>query len=281
MTPKDLTNVAIFQEKKIRKILHKGEWWFSVVDICLALTESPDAGAYWRKLKQRLADEGDQVVTFCHGLKLEAADGKKYLTDCATTEGIFRIIQSIPSPKAEPFKLWLAKVGKERLDEIENPELGMQRARALYEKKGYPQEWIEKRMRGIAIREQLTDEWQNRGAKSSNDFALLTNEIMQGAFAMNVGKHKKIKGLQRENLRDHMTDLELIITMLGEATTTQITKERDSQGIPKLRDDAKIGGAIAGRARKDIEQQTGIKVVSKENFLPSTRKTKSKLIYPK
>ena len=182
MTSHDLTKIAIFQEKKIRKILFKDEWWFSVVDICHALTESSDPGAYWRKLKQRLAEEGGQVVTFCHGLKLEAADGKKYLTDCANTEGIFRIIQAIPSPKAEPFKLWLAKVGKERLDEIENPELAMQRARALYEKKGYPQEWIEKRLRGIATREQLTDEWQERGVKSSSDFAILTNEIMHGAF---------------------------------------------------------------------------------------------------
>jgi DNA-damage-inducible protein D len=151
MTSQDVTKIALFQEKQIRKILINGEWWFSVVDICHALTESPNPRAYWKKLKQRLREEGNQVVTFCHPLKLEAADGKKYLTDCANTEGIFRIIQSVPSPKAEPFKLWLAKVGKERLDEIENPELAMQRAKALYEKKGYPQEWIEKRLRGIAV----------------------------------------------------------------------------------------------------------------------------------
>ncbi len=276
MTSHDLTNIAIFQEKKIRKILFKGEWWFSVVDICHALTESSDPGAYWRKLKQRMTEESDEVVTFCHGLKLTAPDGKQRETDCAKTEGIFRIIQSIPSPKAEPFKQWLAKVGKERLDEIENPELGMQRAKALYEKKGYPQEWIEKRLRGIAVREELTDEWHERGAKD-DDFAILTNEIMQGAFDLKVHEHKKIKSLQRENLRDHMTDLELIITMLGEATTTHITKERDSQGMPQLKVDAKVGGAIAGRARKDIEQQTGTKIVSKQNFLPTSKKTRSKI----
>ena len=173
-----LTKVAVFKGQKIRKIILNNEWWFSVVDVCGALTESPDAGAYWRKLKQRLLVEGSQVVTFCHGLKLEAPDGKKYVTDCANAEGIFRIIQSVPSPKAEPFKLWLARVGKERLDEIENPELGMQRTKALYEKKGYPKEWIAKRLRGIAVRQKLTDEWDARGAENDADYAILTNEIM-------------------------------------------------------------------------------------------------------
>lgn len=276
MIENKLTNIAVFHDAKIRKILVNNEWWFSIIDVCYALTESPDSGAYWRKLKQRLIADGSEVVTFCHGLKLTAPDGKLRETDCANIEGIFRIIQSIPSPKAEPFKLWLAKVGKERIDEIENPELGMQRTKALYEKKGYPQDWIAKRLRGIAVRQKLTDEWEERGAKNEIDYAILTNEIMQGSFGLKVEEHKRHKGLKRENLRDHMTDLELIITMLGEATTTQISKERDSQGISKLRKDAKDGGAVAGRTRKDIERQTGIKVVSKENFLTQNKKNRIK-----
>ena len=263
-----LTKTAVFKGKQIRKVIHNNEWWFSVVDICAVLTDSPDPGAYWRKLKQRLKEEGSQVVTFCHGLKLTAPDGKQRETDCANAEGVFRIIQSIPSPKAEPFKRWLARVGKERLDEIENPELGMQRTKELYEKKGYPKDWIEKRLRGIAVRQKLTDEWDDRGAETDKDYAILTNEIMQGAFNLKVEGYKKHKGLKRENLRDHMTDLELIITMLGEAATTRITTDRDSQGVPALKNDARDGGAVAGRTRKDIEQQTGTKVISKENFLP-------------
>ena len=206
------------------------------------------------------------MSTICRQLKLKSSDGKNYETDCANTEGLFRIIQSIPSPKAEPFKLWLAKVGKERINEIENPELGMDRVKSLYEKKGYDKGWIDKRMRGISVRQSLTDEWTERGVKKSIDYAILTNDIMQGAFELKVNEYKKVKGLERENLRDHMTDLELIITMLGEATTTQLTRQKDSRGIEKLRDDAKIGGAVAGRTRKDIEQQTGKKVVSRENF---------------
>jgi len=264
----EITKIAVFKGRQIRRILVKDEWWFSVVDICFVLTDSPDSGAYWRKLKQRLKEEGSQVVTFCHELKLEASDGKKYATDCANAEGIFRIIQSIPSPKAEPFKRWLARIGKERLDEIENPELGMQRTKELYEKKGYPKDWIEKHLRGIAVRQKLTDEWDDRGAETDTDYAILTNEIMQGAFNLKVENYKKHKGLKRENLRDHMTDLELIITMLGEAATTRITGDRDSQGVPALKKDARDGGAVAGRTRKDIEQQTGTKVISKENFLP-------------
>jgi hypothetical protein len=242
-----------------------------VVDVCEILTESIDSGSYWRKLKQRLIEEGSEVVTNCHGLKLYASDGKKRETDCANTEGVFRIIQSIPSPKAEPFKRWLAKVGYERIQEIENPELGMQRTKSLYEKKGYPKEWIEKRLRGIAVRQKLTDEWDDRGAATELDYAVLTNEIMQGAFEMGVDKYKKHKSLKRENLRDHMTDLELIITMLGEAATTKITKDRDSQGLPKLQKDAKDGGSVAGRTRKDIERQTGTKLISKENFIKKTK----------
>ena len=263
-----LEKIVVFKGREVRRTFQDGNWWFSVVDVCGVLSNSADAGAYWRKLKQRLLAEGSQVVTFCHGLKLEAPDGKKYMTDCADTEGIFRIIQSIPSPKAEPFKRWLARVGKERLDEIENPELGMQRTKALYEKKGYPKEWIEKRLRGITVRQKLTDEWDARGAQTDLDYAILTNEIMSGAFAMNVDEYKGHKYLKNQNLRDHMTDLELIITMLGEATTTKITLDRDSQQMPALRKDAQDGGAVAGRTRKDIEKQTGVKVISPENFLP-------------
>ena len=184
MSKEELIKVAVFKGKNIRRVLVKDEWWFSVVDICFVLTDSPDAGAYWRKLKQRLNEEGSEVVTFCHGLKLIASDGKMRETDCANMEGVFRIIQSIPSSKAEPFKRWLARIGKERLDEIENPELGMQRTKALYQKKGYSKDWIEKRLRGIAVRQKLTDEWDGRGADTDLDYAILTNEIMDGAFEM-------------------------------------------------------------------------------------------------
>lgn len=269
---KEITKISVFKGKHVRRVLVDNQWWFSVVDVCSILTDSPNAGAYWRKLKQRLKGEGSEVVTFCHDLKLVAPDGKKYATDCANTEGMFRIIQSIPSPKAEPFKRWLARIGKERLDEIENPELGMQRTKELYEKKGYPKEWIEKRLRGIAVRQKLTDEWDGRGAETDIDYAILTNEIMQGAFELKVDDYKKHKGLKRENLRDHMTDLELIITMLGEAATTRITQDRDSTGMPALQKDAKDGGAVAGRTRKDIETQTGTKIVSKQNYLPGKAK---------
>jgi hypothetical protein len=267
MKTNKLTKISVFDGAHVRKTLFNNDWYFSVIDICTALVESSDSGAYWRKLKQRLVAEGSEVVTFCHGLKLTAPDGKQRETDCANTEGIFRIIQSIPSPKAEPFKRWLAKVGKERIDEIENPELGIERVKSLYEKKGYTKEWTEKRLRGIAIRQKLTDEWEERGVQKPTDYAILTNEIMQGAFGLKVDAHKQLKGLKRENLRDHMTDLELIITMLGEATTTQISQQKNSRGMPKLKKDAKDGGAVAGRTRKDIERQIGTKVVSKENFL--------------
>jgi prophage antirepressor-like protein len=270
-------HIAVFQEKTIRRTWHNEEWWFSVVDVCGVLTDSPDAGAYWRKLKQRLSAEGSEVVTFCHGLKLEAPDGKQRVTDCANSEALFRVIQSIPSPKVEPLKRWLAKVGKERLDEIENPELAMGRMQDLYEKKGYPKEWIDKRLRGIAVRQDLTDEWKERGAASSKEFAILTNEIMHGAFDLKVDEYKQVKSLARENLRDHMTDIELILTMLAEATTTKLHRDRDSQGMDPLKKDAKDGGAVAGRTRKDIEQQTGKPVISTENFKQLTGAEPKKL----
>lgn len=264
--------LVVFKGKNIRRVLHNGEWFFSVIDIVGALTDSQDAGSYWRKLKQRLGEEGSEVVTKCHGLKLLAPDGKLRETDCANAEGLFRIIQSIPSPKAEPFKRWLAKVGYERVQEIENPELASQRARALYKAKGYSDAWIEKRMRSIAIREELTDEWKHRGVKEDREYAILTAEISEATFGLKPSDHKKVKGLRGQNLRDHMTDLELIFSMLGEASTTEIARNRDTHGFDENRKAARDGGKIAGNARKALEIQSGKKVVSEENFLPDPRR---------
>ncbi len=271
---KKQSHIAIFKGKGIRKTIYQKEWWFSVVDVIEALTDSVDAGAYWRKLKQRLSEEGSEVVTFCHGLKLEAPDGKMRETDCADAEGIFRIIQSIPSPKAEPFKRWLAKVGYERIQEIENPELATKRTRMLYKLKGYPDSWIEKRMRGIEIRETLTDEWQKHGVKEQKEYEILTAEIAKATFGVTPNKHKKLKGLKRENLRDHMNDLELIFSMLGEAATTEITKVEDPVGLIENKKVSKRGGEVAGLARRKMEQETGKKIVSGNNFLLKQNKKK-------
>ena len=264
-------HIAVFQETTIRRVWHNEEWWFSVVDVCAILTGSPDAGAYWRKLKQRLNAEGGQPVTFCHGLKLTAPDGKKRETDCANTEGLFRIIQSIPSPKAEPFKRWLAQVGYERVKEIENPELASARARELYQAKGYPQAWIEKRLRSISVRGELTDEWKARGVAEGKEYSILTAEIARATFGVTPGEHSQLKGLDvvktGNNLRDHMTDLELIFTMLGEASTSEIARRSDAQGFLENHTSAKEGGKIAGNARKALEAKTGKKVVSKVNYL--------------
>lgn len=268
------TKLVVFKGKEIRQTLHNDEWWFSVVDVCSTLTGSRDAGSYWRKLKQRLKAEGSEVVTICHGLKLVASDGKKRQTDCANTEGIFRIIQSIPSPKAEPFKRWLAKVGYERVQEIEDPELASRRTKALYRAKGYSEAWIEKRMRGIAVRAELTDEWQRRGVKEQPEYAILTAEISKAAFGMTPSEYKEFKGLKRENLRDHMTDLELIFSMLGEAATTEITRKHGAQGFPENKVAARKGGKIAGNARENLEIETEDDVISEENYLtePEGRK---------
>jgi hypothetical protein len=269
------TKLAIFKGKKIRKTIHNNEWWFSVVDVIAALTDSANPNDYWYKMKIRVKDEdGIELSTICRQLKLLANDGKKYATDCANTEGIFRIIQSIPSPKAEPFKRWLARVGYERVQEIEDPELATKRTRALYKAKGYSDDWIEKRMRGIAIREELTDEWQKRGAKEQKEYAILTAEISKAAFGVTPSEYKKIKKLKRENLRDHMSDLELIFSMLGERATTEITRTSDSKGFSKLRNDAQEGGKIAGNARKALEKKTGKKVVSAQNFLDAPESLK-------
>lgn len=261
------TKISLFEGKKVRRVIHGDEWWFSVIDICEVLTESLDAGAYWRKLKERLIDEKSEVVTFCHRLKLEASDGKMRETDCANTEGVFRLIQSIPSPKAEPFKRWLARVGYERIQEIENPELAQDRMKVLYEKKGYPKGWIDKRIRGIAIRQNLTDEWKDRGVSSERDFAILTAEISKATFGMTPTEYKDFKRLRKENLRDHMTDMELIFTMLGERVTTEISEIEKPETFDKNRHVARRGGRVAGNARKQTEKEIGRSVVSKENFL--------------
>lgn len=264
-----MTNhIAVFKGKEIRKTLHEDEWWFSVVDVCAILTESSNPGSYWRKLKQRLTTEGNEPVTNCHGLKLIAPDGKMRKTDCANTEGIFRIIQSIPSPKAEPFKRWLAKVGYERVQEIENPELAVKRMRAIYHIKGYSEEWIEKRVRGIETRKELTDEWEKSGVEEGKEYAILTAEISKAAFGMTPQEYKKHKtlGNPSDNLRDHMTDLELIFSMLGEASTTEIARSKDVIGLEPNRKIARAGGEVAGNARKELERQSGRKVVSAINY---------------
>jgi DNA-damage-inducible protein D len=278
MSTEKSTKLAVFNGKRIRKILHDGEWWFSIIDIVEVLVGGDRPRKYWNDLKNKLVAEGYSEVSEKIGqLKMPAPDGKMRLTDCANTETMFRIIQSIPSPRVEPLKRWLARVGKERIDEIENPELAMARMQELYEKKGYPKEWVDKRLRGIAVRQDLTDEWKDRGASNSLEFAILTNEIMQGAFDLKVDEYKQVKGLERENLRDHMTDIELILTMLGEATTTKLHRDRDSQGFDPLKKDAKDGGAVAGRTRKDIETQTGKPVISGDNFKQLDARRQKKL----
>lgn len=264
------TAIVIFKEQSIRRTWHNDEWWFSVVDICSALTQSSDPGAYWRKLKQRLTNEGSEVVTICHGLKLLATDGKKYNTDCANTEGILRIIQSIPSPKAEPFKRWLAKVGYERIQEIEDPALAQERMKMLYEQKGYPKEWIDKRLRGMAIRQNLTDEWKERGITENKDYAILTAEISKATFGMTPQEYKDFKQLpsqSKTNLRDHMTDLELIFTMLGEKVTTEISKEEKPKSMPANKKVAARGGKVAGNARVETEKELKKSVISSNNYL--------------
>ncbi len=271
----DTTKIALFKGKQIRRVLRDGEWWFSVVDAVEALTGSANARDYWYKMKIRVKnEEGSELSTLCRQLKLESNDGKKYETDCANTEGVFRIIQSIPSPKAEPFKRWLSKVGYERVQEIESPELATKRTRMLYKLKGYSEDWIEKRIRGIAIREELTDEWKQRGAADHRDYEILTAEISKATFGVTPSEYKKLKGLKRESLRDHMDDFELIFTMLGERATTEIHRTEDSKGAPKLKADARAGGDIAGGARKKLEKRLGKSIVSQKNFLKKPEKKK-------
>ena len=266
-------HLVVFQEKAIRRTWHEEEWWFSIIDVVGVLSESNNPNRYWSDLKRKLAQEAGsgQPYEKIVRLKLAAPDGKQRDTDCANTETLFRVIQSIPSPRAEPFKRWLAQVGYERVKEIENPELASARARELYQAKGYPQAWIEKRLRSIAIRGELTDEWKERGVQEGKEYSILTAEIARATFGVTPGAHSRLKGLDKvktgNNLRDHMTDLELIFTMLGEAGTTEIARRKDAQGFADNRTAAKEGGTIAGNARKALEAKSGKPVVSKENFL--------------
>jgi len=273
---KTITKIAVFKKKEIRKTLYGYEWWFVVEDVIMALIDSNDSKQYIQRMKQRDPELGKGWVQIVHTLSVDTAGGLQNML-CANTEGIFRIIQSIPSPKAEPFKRWLAKVGYERVQEIENPELATKRTRLLYKLKGYPDSWIEKRMRGIAIREELTDEWNKRGAQEQRDYEILTAEISKATFGITPDDYKKLKGLKRQNLRDHMDDFELIFTMLGERSTTEIHRQEGSVGVPKLKSDANRGGKIAGVARKELEKELGRSVVSKKNFL---QKRKRRLIQP-
>lgn len=260
------TKIALFEGHEVRKTLHENEWWFVVEDVVIVLTDSADAKQYIRKMRERDPELEKGWVQFVRTLDVETKGGTQKM-NCANTEGLFRIIQSIPSPKAEPFKRWLAKVGYERVQEIEDPELATKRTRALYKAKGYPDNWIEKRMRGIAVREQLTGEWQKRGVREGQEYAILTAEISKAAFGITPAEYRQKKGLKRENLRDHMNDLELIFTMLGEAATTEITQKKDARGFNQNRNAARKGGKIAGDARKKLELESGKPVVSGENYL--------------
>ncbi len=271
--------MIVFEGKNIRKTWHNDEWWFSVVDITGALSGTDNPNRYWSDLKIKLNQEGSQLYDFIVQLKLESSDGKKYETDCTNTEGAFRLVQSIPSPKAEPFKLWLAKTGYERIQEIENPEIAHDRAKNYYEMKGYPKEWIDKRIRGIAVRQELTDEWKQRQVNQEKEFAILTNEITKATFGKTVGEYKEFKGLEKknQNLRDHMNDWEIILTMVGEKATTDITKAKDSQGLNQCKDSANIGGTIAHNTKKELEEKIGKQITTKENFLNLTNKNKPKI----
>jgi hypothetical protein len=273
--------LVVFDGAKIRRTWYEEQWYFSVVDVVRVLTDSSDAKDYWYRLKKREYESSDiELSTFCRQLKLPSSDGKYYKTDCSNTESLFRIIQSIPSKKAEPFKRWLAKVGYERVQEIENPELAQDRVKDYYELKGYPADWIDKRLRGIAIRQDLTDEWKSRGIQQQKDFAILTNEISKATFGKTVGEYKKFKRLKRDNqnLGDHMTDWELILTMVSEKATTDITISKESHGFSECKDSAVDGGTIAKNTRKEIEEKTGKSIVSNENYLHLTENKSRKQI---
>jgi len=267
------SKIAVFKGVRIRKIIFQNEWWFVIEDVVRALTDSNDPKQYIQRMKQRDPELAKGWVQIVHTLKVNTEGGPQRML-CANTEGIFRIIQSIPSPKAEPFKRWLARVGYERIQEIEDPELGTKRTRALYKAKGYSDDWIEKRMRGIAIREELTDEWHKRGVELAREYAILTAEISKATFGITPGQYKKLKKLERENLRDHMNDLELIFSMLGEAATKEITVTKDTKGFNQNKDAAQKGGEVAGKARKDLESKTGRNVVTTQNYLQQPQNKK-------
>ena len=261
------TAIKLFKDQKIRTswddVLEK--WYFSIVDVIRVLTGSENPNNYWKVLKSRLKKEGSELVTNCNQLKMQSSDGKFYKTDVADTEQLFRLIQSVPSPNAEPFKLWLARVGSERIDEIEDPEKGIDRLMETYLRKGYSKNWINQRLKSIEVRKELTDEWETRGVKKGQEYAILTDEITQAWSGYTTKQYKKFKELKRENLRDHMTNLELVLNMLAEATTTEISKEKDPKTFKDSRKIAKQGGTIAGNTRKEIEAKTGKKVISKQN----------------
>ncbi len=263
----DNNQLQLFENKEIRTAWdeEREEWCFSVVDVVAVLTNSPNPQTYWRVMKKRLKDEGNETVTKCNALKMTAADGKKRLTDVATTEQLLRIIQSIPSPKAEPFKLWLAEVGRERIEETIDPELTIDRALETYLKKGYSREWINQRLQAIQVRKELTDEWQDRGVQKGVEFAILTDEITRAWSGMTTRQYKKLKGLKKENLRDNMTTLEIVLNMLAEATTTELSKVHQPQGFAESREIAKRGGSYAGETRKSIEADTGRSIITSEN----------------
>jgi DNA-damage-inducible protein D len=271
--------LQLFQNQKVRTHWDEKEeqWYFSIVDVVGVLSESVNPNNYWKVLKSRLKKEGSQLVTDCNQLKMQSSDGKFYKTDVADTAQVLRLIQSIPSKKAEPFKLWLAQVGKERLDEIENPELAQERMKEIYEQKGYPKDWIDKRLRGIAIRQNLTDEWKERGIKEHRDYAILTAEISKATFGMTPSEYKEFKNLpakSKANLRDNMDDLELIFTMLGERVTTEISKEEKPETFTENKNIAKRGGKVAGNALKETEKELGRDVSSKQNFLDNDEQLK-------
>jgi len=261
------TNIKLFENKKVRSSwdAEKEKWYISVVDVVEVLTESVDPAAYWRKLKQRLREEGNETVTNCHGLKMLAPDGKMRFTDVADVEQLFRLIQSIPSPKAEPFKLWLAEIARERLEEIDDPEQGIERLMEYYLRKGYSESWINQRLKSIEVRKELTDEWERRGVKKGQEFATLTDIITQTWSGMTTKQYKQHKGLKTESLRDNMTNLELVLNMLAEASTTEISKKKIPQTLSENKKVAKQGGSVASAARKKLELETGEKVVSKSN----------------
>ena len=268
-----MTEIKLYENKEIRSAWdeEKEEWYFSIVDVVGVLTESENPQVYWRVLKKRLKEEGNETVTNCNGLKMKAADGKMRLTDVADMQGIFRIIQSIPSPKAEPFKLWLAEVGKERIDEIIDPELTIDRALETYLKKGYTREWINQRLQAIQVRKELTDAWDDHGIEKGIEYAILTDEITKAWSGMTTRKYKDLKGLKKENLRDNMTTLEIVLNMLAEATTTELTKTTNPQGLEENKKVAKEGGSVAGNARKEIEQKTGKPVITSKNAVDLSR----------
>ena len=259
--------IQLFEDKRIRTAWdeEKEEWFFSIVDVIAVLTDSKDPAAYWRKLKQRMREEGNETVTNCHGLKMTAADGKKRLTDVADTEQLLRIIQSVPSPKAEPFKMWLAQVGRERIEETIDPELTIERALETYQRKGYSREWINQRLQAIQVRKELTDEWDARGVQQGIEYAILTDEISRAWSGMTTRQYKRLKGLKKENLRDNMTTLELVLNMLAEATTTEISKQKEPETFAENVEIARAGGKVAGDARKAVETQTGVPVITSQN----------------